>query len=158
MQETVYDIRKIMSLMPHRYPFVLIDRVVEMTDPGGTDRVGMKAVGIKNVTFNEPYFPGHFPDMPIMPGVMQLEAMAQLAALSYVRENDPARDFLIASITDARFRRPVVPGDVLRITAEILKDRKNIVLVGTKCEVDGEPVAEAKILAAVSLRMNRAKV
>lgn len=158
MQETVYDVRKIASMLPHRYPFLLVDRVISVTDSGRESRVGKKAVGIKCVTFNEPHFMGHFPDLPIMPGVLQLEAMAQLAALSYYREGDPERDFMIASMQDARFRRPVVPGDVLHISSEILKDRGNMVLVATQCHVSGELVAEAKILAHVSLKSNRAKV
>lgn len=156
--ETIYDIQKILSLLPHRYPFLLIDRLIESSDPGGATRLGKKATGIKNVTFNEPYFPGHFPEMPIMPGVLQLEAMAQLAALGYVRDSDPPLDFMIASVQEARFRRPVVPGDVLRITAEVLKDRGSMVLVKTECYVDGEIVAEARILAHVSPKANRAKI
>ena len=94
---------------------------------------------------------GHFPDLPIMPGVLQLEAMAQLAALSYFRDGDPDRDFMIASMTDCRFRRKVVPGDQLRIVAEILKDRVSMVQVGTQCFIGDDLVAEATILAHVAL-------
>src|ERR1700685_730853 len=104
MQDTVLDIRKIAQMSPPRYPFLLVDRVISMTDPGGPSRVGKKAVGIKCVTFNEPQFTGHFPDLPIMPGVLQIEAMAQLAGISYYREGDPPQDFMIASLTEARFR------------------------------------------------------
>ena len=147
MVEPVYDIRKIMSLLPHRHPFVLIDKVIEVFDPGNANRVGMKAVGIKNVTFNEPFFPGHFPDNPIMPGVLQIEAMAQLAALSFYRKDDPAMEFMIASIQGAKFRRPVVPGDVLKITSEIIKVKGPMIMVSVKCEVDGELVTEADMLA-----------
>lgn len=150
MAETVYDIRKILELLPHRFPFLLVDRVISMTDPGGPTRAGKKAVGIKNVTFNEPFFPGHFPEMPIMPGVLQIEAMAQLAAIAFYRPNDPPMNFMIASVNDARFRRPVIPGDVLQITTEILKDRSPILLVKTECHVDGELVAEATIMAHAS--------
>lgn len=157
MNETVYDVRKIATMLPHRYPFLLVDRVISISDPGGPSRVGKKAVGIKNVTFNEPHFTGHFPDLPIMPGVLQLEAMAQLAGLSYYRDGDPPLDFMIASLQDARFRKPVVPGDVLQISSEILKDRGNMVLVEMKCHVDGELVAEARMLAHVSPMSNREK-
>lgn len=147
MAEPVYDIRKIMALLPHRFPFVLIDKVIEHTDPGTPNRVGKKAVGIKNVTFNEPFFPGHFPENPIMPGVLQLEAMAQLAALSYYRPEDPPMEFMIAGIHEAKFRKPVVPGDVLKIYSEITKSRGPIIMVKVSCEVDGELVTEAEILA-----------
>lgn len=150
MQETVLDIRQIFTMLPHRFPFLLVDRVTSMVDPGTPSRVGKKAVGIKNVTVNEPFFPGHFPDMPIMPGVLQIEAMAQLAALSFYRPTDPPMNFMIASISEARFRRPVIPGDVLKISSEIVRDRSPMLLVETKCHVDDELVAEAKIMAHIS--------
>lgn len=155
MQETVYDIRKIMQMLPHRYPFLLVDRVVGASDPGGPSRVGKKAVGIKNVTFNEPFFNGHFPDMPIMPGVLQLEAMAQVAALSYYRPEDAAMDFLIASVQNAKFRRPVIPGDVLRISTEIVKDRGPMIQVDAEIHVDEDLVAQAQILAFVKAKSQR---
>jgi 3-hydroxyacyl-[acyl-carrier-protein] dehydratase len=152
MQETVFDIRKIFELLPHRFPFLLVDRVTSLIEaPAGT-RVGAKAEGIKNVTFNEPYFPGHFPDMPVMPGVLQIEAMAQLAAISFYREGDPPMNFLIAGVQDARFRKPVVPGDQLKISSSIVKERGPIFIVATQCHVDGELVAEATIMAHVSPR------
>lgn len=157
MNEAVYDVQKIFQLLPHRYPFLLIDRVVSITDPPGDTRVGRKTVGIKNVTINEPFFNGHFPGLPIMPGVLQVEAMAQLAALSFYRPGDEPMDFLIASIKEARFRKPVVPGDVLEITCDIVKDRGTMMQVETKCRVDGDVVAEATILAFVSPQSKRAK-
>lgn len=157
MPEIVYDIRKISRLLPHRYPFLLVDRVTSIFDPGGATRVGKKVTGIKNVTVNEPFFNGHFPDMPIMPGVLQIEAMAQLAAISYYREDDAPMDFMIASLRDARFRKPVVPGDVLEISSEIIKERGKMIQVETKCHVAGELVAEATMLAHVSLKSERAK-
>jgi beta-hydroxyacyl-ACP dehydratase FabZ len=147
MAEPVYDIRKIMSLLPHRYPFVLIDKVIEITDPGKPNRVGKIAVGIKNVTYNENFFPGHFPENPIMPGVLQLEAMAQLAALSFYRADDSPMEFMIASVSNARFRRPVIPGDVLKITSEIMAVKGPMIKVAVKCEVDGELVTEAEMMA-----------
>lgn len=150
MQDTVLDIRRISQLLPHRFPFLLVDRVLSLSDPGEPNRVGKKAVGIKNVTVNEPFFPGHFPDLPIMPGVLQIEAMAQLAALSFYREGDPPMTFMIAGVEGARFRRPVVPGDVLRITSEIVKARGAIFIVQTQCHVDGELASEATLTAHIS--------
>ncbi len=158
MREIVYDIRKISSLLPHRYPFLLVDRVISSIDPGGESRVGKKMVGVKNVTINEPFFNGHFPDLPIMPGVLQIEAMAQVAALSYYREGDKPMDFMIASLKETRFRKPVVPGDVLEITAEIVKDRGSMFQIEAKCHVAGDLVAEATMLAYASLKSGRAKV
>jgi beta-hydroxyacyl-ACP dehydratase FabZ len=155
MQETIYDIRKIMTMLPHRFPFLLVDRIVESHDPGGSSRVGRKMVGIKNVTINEPYFNGHFPEMPIMPGVLQLEAMAQVAGISYYRKGDPPMDFMIASVQNARWRKPVVPGDVLRISIEITKDRGPMVQIDAKIHVDGEVVSEATILAFIQPKSNR---
>ena len=152
MTETVYDIRKISQMLPHRFPFLLVDRVISMTDGQGGSRVGKKAVGLKNVTVNEPFFPGHFPENPIMPGVLQIEAMAQLAALSFYRKEDPPMTFMIAGVQDARFRRPVVPGDVLRISSEIIKERGPILVVETKCHVDDELVAEATLMAHAAPR------
>jgi 3-hydroxyacyl-[acyl-carrier-protein] dehydratase len=152
VQEAVFDIRKICELLPHRFPFLLVDRVVSLTKGRDGSRLGVTAVGIKNVTFNEPFFPGHFPDLPIMPGVLQLEAMAQLAAISFYRKDDPPMTFMIAGVQDARFRRPVVPGDQLKITSEIVKERGPILVVQTKCHVGDELTAEATIMAHVSPR------
>lgn len=152
MQDTVYDVRKIFELLPHRFPFLLVDRVVSITDPGGANRVGKKAVGIKNVTINEPFFAGHFPNLPIMPGVLQIEAMAQVAAISFYRPQDPPMNFMIAGVESARFRRPVIPGDQLRITSEIVKERKSILVVQTTCHVGDELVAEATLMAHSSPR------
>ncbi|NJL25657.1 MAG: 3-hydroxyacyl-ACP dehydratase FabZ, partial [Calothrix sp. SM1_5_4] len=116
--------RDILKALPHRYPFLLVDRVISLeVGPDPKSRVGSKIVALKNVTFNEPFFPGHFPDLPIMPGVLQVEAMAQASCLAYIRPGDPEFDFFIGSIQDAKFRRPVVPGDTLMLYAEILKDR-----------------------------------
>lgn len=150
MNETVFDTRKILAMLPHRFPFLLVDRVISMTDPGHPARVGKKAVGIKNVTVNEPYFPGHFPEWPIMPGVLQLEAMAQLAGVSFYRAGDPPQNFIIASVEQARFRKPVTPGDTLHISSEIIRARGPIIVVKTECRVDGDIVSEATITAHVS--------
>ena len=118
--------------------------------------VGRKVVCIKNVTFNEPFFTGHFPDVPIMPGVLQLEALAQSAALAYYKKSDPPMDFMIAAVQDAKFRKPVVPGDTLHLCAEILKDRGGqMILVKAEAKVDGQVVSEANILAAISPKSKR---
>jgi 3-hydroxyacyl-[acyl-carrier-protein] dehydratase len=141
---TAIDIAR---LLPHRFPFLLVDRVEYRQLSQQGSRVGNKILGIKNVTFNEPYFPGHFPHRPVMPGVLQIEAMAQVAALACVDENGPKMDVAIAGINEARFRRPVVPGDRLEITAEVLKDRGRMFVIKCVACVDGQVASEAEILA-----------
>src|SRR5579871_5167035 len=120
--KTALDIHEILKILPHRYPLLLIDRVLEL-------KRKESIVAIKNVTINEPFFNGHFPGLPIMPGVLQIEAMAQAACLAFQRQGDPPMDYFIAGIRDAKFRRPVVPGDVLTLHAEIVKDRGSILIV-----------------------------
>lgn len=157
--ETVLDARAILARLPHRFPFLLVDRV--LTRETGTDpksRAGQKITALKNVTFNEPFFTGHFPEMPIMPGVLQIEAMAQAACLAYLRDGDAEFDFFIASIQEARFRKPVVPGDSLILQAEILKDRSSMLQIRTEALVDGKVVAEATIMAKASPKTNRETV
>ena len=150
------DSRQIMKILPHRYPFVLVDKVVSKEfGPDPASRVGTKIVAVKNVTINEPFFTGHFPDFPVMPGVLQIEAMAQAACLCYVREGDVPQDFFIASIQEAKFRRMVVPGDSLMLHAEIVKDRTSMLQVRTQAKVEGHVVAEALILAKVSPKGKR---
>jgi 3-hydroxyacyl-[acyl-carrier-protein] dehydratase len=141
----------ILAILPHRYPFLLVDKVISLEhsqDPA--TRVGSKIVAVKNVTANEPFFRGHFPDMPIMPGVLQIEAMAQAACLAFTRKDEPSKNYFIAGINEARFRRPVVPGDTLMLHAEIMKDRGSILVVKTEARVDGQVVSEAEIMAKVS--------
>jgi 3-hydroxyacyl-[acyl-carrier-protein] dehydratase len=143
----VYTITEIMKLLPHRFPFLLVDRVDEIYVPPSGARVGRKIRAIKNVTFNEPFFPGHFPHRPVMPGVLQIEAMAQVAAISCVGLTDSKKDVAIAGIDGARFRRPVVPGDTLEMTAEVLKDRNSILVVKCEARVRGQIVCEAQLIA-----------
>ena len=122
--ETVFNIHEILALLPHRYPFLLVDRVVSIDyskDP--STRLGTKIVALKNVTFNEPFFSGHFPGLPVMPGVLQIEAMAQAACLAFVRKGEPEKDYFIAAVNEAKFRRMVVPGDTLMLHAEVVRDR-----------------------------------
>jgi beta-hydroxyacyl-ACP dehydratase FabZ len=141
----VHDIRDILKHLPHRYPFILIDRVLEL-EPGN------RIVTLKNVTINEPYFQGHFPDNPVMPGVLILEAMAQSAGvLAYETLPADKRDVLIyfMAIERAKFRRMVVPGDQLRFEVEILKFRRRAVKGTGKAFVDQHLVAEAEMLAAI---------
>lgn len=143
----VYSVTEILKLLPHRFPFLLVDRVDEIERPSTETRVGRKVRAVKNVTFNEPFFPGHFPHRPVMPGVLQIEAMAQTAALACVELSGPRMDVAIAAIDGARFRRPVVPGDTLEITAEVIKDRNSILVVKCEARVRGQVVCEAEIMA-----------
>ena len=138
------DIRIIQRILPHRYPFLLVDRVLEV-EPGASIK------GIKNVTVNEPFFNGHFPENPIMPGVLQLEMMAQVAGISLLlRPEYEGRLALLAAIDKARFRRPVVPGDVLLVEAEVTKMRGPTGWVKCTASVDGKVVCEAEIIFALS--------
>lgn len=139
----VLDIQAIEKILPHRYPFLLIDRIVELED--------MRVVGIKNVTMNEPYFQGHFPGLPVMPGVLIIESMAQVAAV-LVLSRVPDREkkvVLFASITEAKFRKPVVPGDQLRVEVNFLKLKPSVAKVQGRATVDGALVAEAEIMATL---------
>jgi len=139
----VIDIREIMSFLPHGYPFLLVDRILEI-DPG------KRIVGIKNVTYNEPFFPGHFPGRPIMPGVLIVEAMAQTAgvlAFKSMPEEGQRRPVLFLGLDNVRFRKPVVPGDQLRMEIEITRHRQAIWGFKGKAFVDNQLVAEADLLA-----------
>jgi UDP-3-O-[3-hydroxymyristoyl] N-acetylglucosamine deacetylase/3-hydroxyacyl-[acyl-carrier-protein] dehydratase len=138
------DIRSILDVLPHRYPFVMIDRVVEFK---GTDEL----VAIKNVTFNEPYFGGHFPGNPVMPGVLQLEAMAQAAGVLIVRFNNwIPRPAFFMSADKVKFRRPVRPGDQLVIRAKLVKVRGGkIALAEVSCTVDDQVVSSAELMITI---------
>lgn len=137
------EIREIMDLLPHAYPFLLVDRIVEL-EPG------KRIVGIKNVTYNEPFFPGHFPGRPIMPGVLIIEAMAQTAgvlAFKSLPPEDQKRPVFFLGIDNVRFRKPVIPGDQLRLELEIAKHRQAIWGFKGRALVDGKLVTEAELLA-----------
>lgn len=140
----VLDVRQILEYLPHRYPFLLVDRVLAF-DPG--ERI----VGLKNVTINEPFFQGHFPGHPIMPGVLIVEAMAQVGGLLLVKEFEDPGDKLVyfMSMDDVKFRRPVRPGDQLRFEVEPLQLRGRVCKVKGVARVDGEPAAEATMMARV---------
>jgi len=137
----VFDIKEILDLLPHRYPFVLVDRVLSV-EPGVTIRA------LKNVTINEPFFQGHFPDRPIMPGVLILEGMVQTAGLLMAQElsMDARRRLRFTGIDGARFRKPVVPGDQLIFEVGIVKQRSRVVKMNATAFVDNLRVAEAKIM------------
>jgi len=139
-------IERIQELLPHRYPFLLVDRVVELTDD--------KIVAIKNVTINEPFFAGHFPGAPVMPGVLQIEAMAQAGGILAQRVVDfdiKSHVMLFLSIDAAKFRRAVVPGDQLRIEVVPLRKGKIFKMKG-ECTVDGNVVSQAELLATIADR------
>jgi beta-hydroxyacyl-ACP dehydratase FabZ len=142
----VLDIHAIEKVLPHRYPFLLIDRVVELED--------MRVVAIKNVSMNEHFFQGHFPGLAVMPGVLIVEAMAQAAAVLVLsRVAEPQKKVVyFAAINEAKFRRPVVPGDQLRIEVNFLKLKPSVAKVQGKATVDGNVVAEAEIIATLSDR------
>lgn len=148
-----FTLEKIKSILPHRYPFLLIDRVISIEEgPSPDSREGRVLKALKNVTVNEEFFNGHFPYRSIMPGVLILEAMAQAGALANHSSFDPDMDFMIASISAAKFRRPVVPGDQLILHAYIEKVKGKIKKINCKAEVDGDVVAEAQIMAVAQPR------
>jgi beta-hydroxyacyl-ACP dehydratase FabZ len=134
----------IMQILPHRYPFLLVDRILDITEDG-------KVIGIKNVTANEPYFPGHFPGYPVMPGVLIIEAMAQVGG-AYLMEIEPDKEnkwVFFTAIDNARFRRQVRPGDQLRMEVSIVKRKGPICRLRAEAFVDGVLTAEADLMAAV---------
>lgn len=139
-----YDIQKIMQFLPHRYPFLLVDRVLEL-EPG------VRIVALKNVTINEPFFQGHFPGQPVMPGVLIIEAMAQVGGL-LAYESGPADNhgqlIYFMGMDKVRFRKPVVPGDQLIFEARILKMRTKVAKMAGTAFVDNQLVAEAELMAS----------
>lgn len=138
------DINEIRGILPHRYPFLLVDRIVEME----AERI----VGIKNVTVNEPHFTGHFPDFPVMPGVLIVEAMAQTAGV-LVLSSMPDREnklVLLVAIENARFRRPVVPGDTLRMEMKVIKRKASVAKMAGVATVDGAVVAEVEVMCKLA--------
>jgi 3-hydroxyacyl-[acyl-carrier-protein] dehydratase len=136
----ILDVNDIRRILPHRYPFLLVDRIVELE----AERI----VGIKNVTVNEPFFAGHFPDFPVMPGVLIVEAMAQTAGVLVLRniaDRDDKLVFLV-SVDAARFRKPVVPGDTLRLEMTVIKRKGSVAKMAGRATVDGVLVAEAEVM------------
>jgi beta-hydroxyacyl-ACP dehydratase FabZ len=142
--ETVLDTRAIQEILPHRYPFLLVDRIVELTP-------GVRIVGVKQVTINEHFFQGHFPGAPVMPGVLILEAMAQVGAVYALQQLEGRDDKLVlfSGIDNGRFRRPVVPGDTLRITVTPVRVGNRVQKMHGEAHVEGQLAAEADIMSVV---------
>ncbi len=138
------DIREIMKLLPHRYPFLLVDKILSM-------EMGKEIVGLKNVTINEPFFQGHFPEQPIMPGVLILEGMAQVGgvmAFCDQPENVGRKVLFFAGIDKARFRRPVVPGDQIIYTLTLKKRKRSVSIMEGVATVNGEVAAQAELMSS----------
>jgi len=137
------DINDIRKVLPHRYPFLLIDRVIEF-------HAGKSLKGIKNVSFNEPFFQGHFPEKPVMPGVLILEALAQATGLLAFKteggDREPNSLYYLVGMDRARFKMPVEPGDQLHLSVELIKTRRGIWVFDTKATVDGKTAATAEIM------------
>lgn len=142
------DIKEIQNLLPHRYPFLLVDKILEI-------QPRYKAIGIKNVTINEEFFKGHFPDQPIMPGVLIIEAMAQVAGILAFRSGAySGKPVYFMSIEKAKFRKPVVPGDQLRLEVNISHQRGNVWRFSSRALVDEKIAAEAEFTAMVIEKEN----
>jgi beta-hydroxyacyl-ACP dehydratase FabZ len=140
----ILEINEIRRILPHRYPMLLVDRVIELE----AERI----VGIKNVTTNEPFFQGHFPDFPVMPGVLIVEAMAQTAGILVLHSipDRASKLVLLVSIETAKFRRPVVPGDQLRIEMSVIKRKATVAKMAGRATVNGTVVAEAEVMCKLA--------
>jgi beta-hydroxyacyl-ACP dehydratase FabZ len=143
------DIVEILRLLPHRYPFLLVDRILEMSP--GPMAIGSKVVGLKNVSVNEPFFQGHFPGNPVMPGVLIIECLAQVAGcMFFAKEADPAAKLMfLTGVDKARFRRPIVPGDQIIVTGEVVNMKSTLVKIKAEGRVDGVLCAEAEIMSGL---------
>jgi beta-hydroxyacyl-ACP dehydratase FabZ len=141
---SIIDINEIRRILPHRYPFLLVDRIIEIEPE--------RVVGIKNVTGNEPFFEGHFPEFPVMPGVLIVEAMAQAAGVLVLKsiEDRASKLVLLVAIENARFRKPVVPGDTLRMEMKVIKRKASVAKMAGVATVDGAIVAEAEVMCKLA--------
>lgn len=139
------NVTEIMRMLPHRYPFLMLDRIVEV-EPG------RRVVAIKNVSINEPQFQGHFPNAPVMPGVLVVEAIAQACGCVAISSHPDIGEKLVylVALNNFRFRRPVTPGDTLRITVEKSAEKRSIWVFDAKAEVDGKVVVEGEVMATVA--------
>ena len=145
-EQVQYNITEILNILPHRYPFVLVDRILELEE-------GVSIKGLKNVTINEPFFPGHFPSEPVMPGVLIMEGMAQVGAiLAYLTDKDKIGTSLVyfAGMDGVRFRRKVVPGDQIIYQPNVLKRKSKLFKIEGKAFVDDTLAAEAVLMATFS--------
>ncbi len=144
---TIYDSRAIQEILPHRYPFLLVDKIIEL-EPR------VRILGVKQVTINEPFFAGHFPQAPVMPGVLQIEALAQVGAILALREfeNRDEKIPFFSGIEKARFRRPVVPGDTLMLEVTALRIGSRVQKMRGVATVDGKITAEAEIMSVIADR------
>ena len=146
--EAVLDVNEVMQILPHRYPFLLVDRIVGFEGDN-------KCTGVKSVTINEPFFQGHFPGQPVMPGVLILEAMAQgtgLLAFSGLTEAHESKLYMLVGIDKARFRGQVLPGDQLQIEVTLKRNMRGIGMFECRAKVDGEVVAEAEMMCSAQDR------
>ena len=144
---TAMDVQEISDILPHRYPMLMVDRILEITEDS--------IIGIKNVTADEPHFAGHFPGYPVMPGVLIVEAMAQAAGILVAKLAPRTRGkiMFLASVEDAKFRRPVVPGDQLRLEMKLLRLKATIAKMQGLATVDGQIVAEATLMCKLTERL-----
>ncbi|MBX7170809.1 MAG: 3-hydroxyacyl-ACP dehydratase FabZ [Pyrinomonadaceae bacterium] len=144
---SIYDIGQIQEILPHRYPFLLVDKIIEL-EPR------VRIVGIKQVTFNEQFFQGHFPGAPVMPGVLQIEALAQVGAILALREfeNRDSKIPFFSGIEYAKFRRPVVPGDTLTLEVTALRIGSKVQKMRGEAKVDGQLTCEAEIMCIIGDR------
>jgi beta-hydroxyacyl-ACP dehydratase FabZ len=144
---TSMDVQEISSVLPHRYPFLMVDRIIEINNDS--------IVGIKNVTVNEPHFTGHFPGFPVMPGVLIIEAMAQVSGIlvGKMAPHTRGRIMYLAAVESAKFRKPVVPGDQLRIEMKMLRLKHAVAKIQGIAKVDGQAVAEATLICTLTDRM-----